>query len=117
MRRGSGDHVDAATAKVEIHRGGFSVDKKRLFLLGGREAAIEGGNKWLNERVREGGILLLPLKLPGFVGELVPRSSNALTQAHASNRSSNNGGGGGNRSSSDNNNISSRSSGGGNGNV
>ena len=88
---GSGERAEAATAKVEIQRGPFAVSpsagKQRLLLLGGREAASEGGSKGLNERVREGGILLLPLKLPGFGGELVTRSFSALTQAHASNRS------------------------------
>jgi hypothetical protein len=36
--------------------------------LGGREAANEGGSDEVREALREGGILLLPLKLPGFGG-------------------------------------------------
>ena len=64
----SGDIIGAGTAKAEIRRepmfGGFSVGQRRLLLLGGREAANEGGSKGLRESTREWGILLLPLKLP-----------------------------------------------------
>ena len=39
-------------------------------------------SKELNGRVRDGGILLLTLKLPGFGGPLVARSFNAHASAH-----------------------------------
>ena len=45
----------------------------------------KGGEKTENgirKRLREGGILLLPLKLPGFGGEVLPRSFGAHTNAH-----------------------------------
>ncbi len=45
---------------------GFSAGKRRVLLLGRREAVGEGGNEGLREVVREAGILLLPLKLLGF---------------------------------------------------
>ena len=45
---------------------------------GGRR--LERHREGKRERVREGGMLLLPLKLPHFGGELVPRSFGALTK-------------------------------------
>ena len=48
-----------------------------MLLLGGREAVSEGGNEGLREVVREGGILLLPLKPLDFGGERLPRIFNA----------------------------------------
>ena len=47
---------------------GFSAGKQRVLLLGGREAVSEGGSEGLREAVREGGILLIPLKLLDFGG-------------------------------------------------
>ncbi len=63
-----GDNVCAGTGKVEIRRGpvfgGLSAGKRRLLLLGGREAANEKGTEGMREVMREWWILLLPLKLP-----------------------------------------------------
>ena len=61
---------------------GFSAGKRRVLLLGGREAVSEGGSKGLREVVREGGILLLPLKLLDFGGQRLPRIFNAHTHAY-----------------------------------
>ncbi len=58
---------------------GFSAGKRRVLLLGGREAINEGGIEGLREVVREGGILLLPLKLLDFGGYRLPRIFNART--------------------------------------
>ncbi len=62
----SGEYVAAATAKVEIRRipcaSVLSSGKRRLVLLGGRKAVNEAGSEGLREAVREGGLLLLPLK-------------------------------------------------------
>ena len=80
---GRGNYATSATAKVEIWRGpffGFFVGKRRLLLLGGTEAIIEGGTEGLNYTMMEGGILLLPLKLLGFGGELVPRTFTSHTR-------------------------------------
>jgi len=71
LRRG--DHVIVATAKVEIRRlGPFAVSKTALALdcSAGRRQTV-GVYKTLREG---GGVLLLPLKIPGFGGELVPRT-------------------------------------------
>ncbi len=61
------DSVGACSGKVVIRRGpifgGFSACLRRLLLLGGREAADEGGSEGLRKAMREWGILLLPLKL------------------------------------------------------
>ena len=57
-----------------------------MLLLGRREATIEGDSEVLHEEVREGWKLLLPLKLPGIGGEMVPRSFSAHTHAHTRNR-------------------------------
>ncbi len=59
--------------------------------------------------MRKGGILPLPLKLPGSGGELVPWTFRAHTHARGDDMSSSGGGGGGNISSSDNNNTNSNS--------
>ena len=72
--------------------------KRRLLFLGGRDAAGKGGGERLRKGERDGEgreviVLLLPLKLPGFKIEMVPRSFNADTLSHANNRSINNGGG------------------------
>ena len=68
MEVSDGDSVGVGTGIGEIWRGPifgcFSAGKPRLLLLGGREAANEGGSKGLRESTREWGILLLPLKLP-----------------------------------------------------
>ena len=52
-----GDSVCAGTDKVEIRRGlkfgGFSAGKRRLLLLGGREAANERGTEGLREAMPE----------------------------------------------------------------
>jgi hypothetical protein len=45
---------------------GLSAGKRRVLLLGGREAISEGGKEGPRDDVREGGILLLPLKLLDF---------------------------------------------------
>jgi hypothetical protein len=54
-----------------------------LLLLGGREAAGEGDSKGKRERVREGGILLLPLKLPDLGGASARRSVSGKALAAA----------------------------------
>ena len=51
---------------------GFSAGKRRVLLLRGREEVSEGGTERLREVVREGGILLLPLKMLDFGGERIP---------------------------------------------
>ena len=48
------------------------VNGARSCFEGHRQSNIEGGIEGLHERVSEGVILLLPLKLPGFGIELVP---------------------------------------------
>ena len=57
MEVAGGNSVGVDSGKVEIRRGpifgGFSADKRRLLLLGGREAADDGGNKGLREAMRE----------------------------------------------------------------
>ena len=60
----------------------FSAGKQRVILLGGREDVNEGDNEGLREDVREGKILILPLKLLDFGGERLPRIFNARTHAH-----------------------------------
>ena len=60
----------------------FSAGKRRVLLLGGREAIREGGSEGLREDVREGTMLLLPLNLVDFGGERLPGISNAHTHAH-----------------------------------
>ncbi len=55
----------------------FSASKRRVLLLVGREEVSEGGSEGLREDVREGRILLLPLKLLDFGGDRLPRIFNA----------------------------------------
>ncbi len=89
---GSGECVAAATAKVEIRRRlvacGFFLGKPRLVLLGGREAASEARGEGPCQFVREGGLLLLTLKLPAselsFYHEDAGRArTHAHTHTHA----------------------------------
>ena len=49
---------------------GFSRCKRRLLLLEEREAASEEGSDGMRKAMWKEGILLLPLKLPGFGREL-----------------------------------------------
>ncbi len=60
-------------------RSGFSTCQRHLLLIGGREAASDARNEGLRDAVREGGILLLPLKLPGCSGWLGDQVSKMLT--------------------------------------
>ena len=58
---------------------GFSADKRRFLLVGGRETVTMGGSKEMCKAMRNRIILLLPVKLPGFGCEMLPRSFNAHT--------------------------------------
>ena len=82
---GRRDYVTAATAKVEIGGADNLRFFRRVLLLGGTEASKGGCIDGLYEKAREGGILLLPLKVAGFGGELVPRVSRAHTHARVHN--------------------------------
>ena len=57
-----------------------------MLFLGGSEASSEGDNEGLNDAVRESGILLFPLKLPGFGGQLILRIFRAHTHACVNDR-------------------------------
>ena len=50
------------------------LSRLTAFALAQRETAGDGGSKGLREAAREGWLLLLSLKLPGFGGELLPRN-------------------------------------------
>ena len=52
-----------------------------MLLLGGREAAGEGNKEVQRENAREGGIQLLPLKLPDFGGASASRSVSGKARA------------------------------------
>jgi hypothetical protein len=60
----------------------FSGGKRRVLLLRGRETICEGDIKGLREDVREGRILMLPLKLLDFGGERLPRIFNTHAHVH-----------------------------------